>query len=658
MENIKVITTSTYTPSFGRAFTTEEKNDYKKLLRASQKELGLRDTEVIVFDFSVPSEKGYNIGIGSTFSKSMIKLTDFMRSMTGITSVQVGPQGKITPENTSPYSGTNYAFGEHIIDLKQLTRSEYAQILSDKDIQDVNKEYFDDKEKIEYRADYDNVIGTETKIGYQERLLKRAYRNFGFGMSIYDRDTAKLDYEFQLFKKDNKDWLEPETMFKLLTEEYGTDDYNEWLEEDRDLYSNSTSNRARQERIDELNKNYREQADFENFKQFLAYKQQQEFKEKLNLRNMNLYGDCLLGFARSEIWANKDCFKENVFYGGPDESCQETNGIQIWGFNAIDFDKLGYMGENGDTSKLGVSGKMLYNKYKRFFERYDGLRIDAAWQFVTPFLYKEEDYDFIKVEAPELEDRIFNIMNHAGKEAMGRKFDISNPTNVMLELIGTSADKSKLLTKNVYPHIYTTNAAEYGDTPEQYKQKGYHKNKFYIGIGNHDNDSLVNISEDEYKRKSHIEGMKRDYNIDTKKLAYNSEEYQNQTKEEKEKEDFKTAKFAELFTTAKQYFTLPDMFGMSQRINIAGRESNENWRVRIPYNYEEFYHSQLSKGYGLNMPKALENAFYMKHIENKQLTEKLAQAAEILRQNGPMTEKAANEAEKKGELKNKFEYKV
>ena len=121
--------------------------------------------------------------------------------------------------------------------------------------------------------------------------------------------------------------------------------------------------------------------------------------------------------------------------------------------------------------------------------------------------------------------------------------------------------------------------------------------------------------------------------------------------------DFRTAKFAEIYTSAKQFFTLPDMFGMSERINISGKYSENNWTVRIPTDYERFYFSQLSNGFGLNIPKVFSVAMRMKEgAKNEQLIEKCQEAAEILRQKGPMTEEEANKWQAEGKLTNKFEY--
>ena len=253
----------------------------------------------------------------------------------------------------------------------------------------------------------------------------------------------------------------------------------------------------------------------------------------MNAENIKLYGDCLIGFSQGEMWSNIDCFRKNLYYGGPDPGCPETNNIQAWGLPALDYTKLEECGEDGDLSKLGEVGKFLYDKYSTFFKRYDGIRMDAAWQFVTPFIYQAVNGNYEEFKLPEINFTIFNIMKAAAKNTLGDKFDENNPDNIMLELVGISAGKSREMTLNTYPHLYTTAYAEYDETPEKFREKGYKDGKFYVGVGCHDNDSLVNMAKDTHKRKLHISGMKRDYDLDTSKLAFEDEGYQTQSKEQK-----------------------------------------------------------------------------------------------------------------------------
>ncbi len=644
------------TQNFGRAFTTEEKESYSRLLKDAKDALNIEDTTAIIFDFNMPSEKGYNTAIGTTFSSSMKSFISFLKSMTGITSIQLQPQGKITHNNASPYSGTNYAFGEHIIDLRKLTQCDYAQILSDSDIREVDEDYPKNKIDREYKADYEYVLGNGKADGIQQKLLKKAYKNYKEALASKKADAVNLNKEFINFKKENVSWLEKEALFEVLKMYYSTPDISKWNEKDKLLYSSNVPEQVRKERISELNKQYKDYIDFENFKQFIASKQQKDSKKLLNSDDIKIYGDCLIGFSQSEMWSNIDCFRENLYYGGPDPGCKETNGIQIWGLPALDYTKLGECSDDCDLSNLGEVGKFLYDKYITFFKRYDGIRMDAAWQFVTPFIYQTVNGIYEEVKLPEINFTIFNIMKAAAKNALGDKFDENNPDNIMLELVGISAGKSRKMTINKYPHLYTTAYAEYDETPAKFLEKGYKNGKFYVGVGCHDNDSLVNLSKDSDKRKLHLEGMHRDYNINESNLKYSLQKYKEQTEEQKQEEDFRTAKFAEIFTSAKQFFTLPDIFGMSERINISGKADKNNWTVRIPTEYEKFYFSQLSKGYGLNVPKAFSNALKMKHIDNVQLVEKCNEAAEILRSDGPMTEEDANIAFETGKLENVFNY--
>lgn len=620
------ISASIYKQNFGRAFTTEEKKSYASLLKDVRDTLDIKDTNAIIFDFNVPSNEGENVGIGTTWSESMKDFVSFIKEMTGLNSIQLQPQGKIQEGNKSPYSGTTFAYGEHIIDLAKLTTKEYGEILPKKVVEDLDKKYPKNKQNREYRSDYSYVLPA------YDRALKLAYKNF---------KVSPLTAEFEEFKAKSGSWLEKESLFVALTKHYGTSDFTKWDELDKNLFEEATPNDVRQKRIEQIKKDYAQIIDYENFVQFIADKQQKETHQYLNEENIKLYGDCLIGFSQSEMWANKACFRENLFYGGPDPACPETNGIQTWGLPALDYTKLGECSQDGDTSKLGSVGKLLFEKYQEFFSRYDGIRVDAAWQFVTPFIYQINNGNYEYVNLPEINMTIFNIIKAVVK---GKATNDS----IMLELVGMSADKSRAMTLNTYPHLYTTAYAEYDETPKKFMEKGYERDSFYVGVGCHDNDSLVNLSRDKNKRKMHTDGIKRDYKVSLTDLS---------TKDSDITEDFRNAKFAEIFSTSKQFFTLPDMFGMEERINISGKTSPNNWSIRIPSDYERFYHSQLSNGYGLNVPKALEGALLMNGFsKNDSLVKKCRQAASILREKGPSTEQEANLAKENGKILNEFVY--
>lgn len=638
--------------NFTRALTKKEEESYSKLLDDSFDTLDIKDSTAIVFDFNIPSKKGLNTGIGTSFSKNAQDFFNFIKKYAGIKSIQYGPQGKVSSANTSPYSGTNFALGEHIIDLEKLTTEEYASILPIEYIEKLDKNYPADKNSREYKTNYDYVLGDNSNKGIQRKALYKAFENFQKKLKTQNPNAIQLDNEFKTFKEENSHWLEKDVLFEVLAKKYKTADFSKWNEEDKNLYT--LGNLNREQKIDKIKKEHGKEIEFQQFIQFIATKQQKETKDELNEKNIKLYGDCLIGFSESEIWANQDCFRENLFYGGPDPNCPETNGIQTWGLRALDYTKLGKCDTVGDLSELGEVGKFLYTKYANFFKRYDGLRMDAAWQFVTPFIYQTVNNTFEEVKMPEIGNTIFNILKTAANDFCHSTENIND--NIMLELVGISAQKSRDLTINQYPHLYTTAYAQYDESPQKFLEKGYEQGKFIVGTTNHDNETIIEMAKNQYIRDLHSNGIKRDFGFDFNALKYQDKDYQSQNEEQKTQEDFRNAKMAEVYTAQKQFFTLTDMFGMGERINISGKSDANNWTVRVPNNYEEFYFSQLQQGYGMNMPKILANAMRMKGVNDKKIIEKSEELAEILRQKGATTQEEAETDFKNGKITNPFVY--
>ncbi len=650
------ITSVSVQPKFGRALTSNEKNSYQKLINDAKKSLDIQDTNAIIFDFNVPSENGKNTAIGTTWSNSTNNFIPFLKNMTGLNSIQLAPQGKISAKTASPYSGTTYAFGNHLIDLDKLSSKEYGNLLAPDVVENLDKNYPDDKLKREYKTNYVYVVGSEKEDGIQIKTLKKAFNNYKKGIENGNPDILELQKEFSEFKNKNFNWLEKEAIYSALSYLHKSTNFKEWNNYiDKNLYSqNMINENEREKRISEIkeNKELKEIIDFEEFIQFIANKQQKESHKFLNSENIKIFGDCLIGFSQSEMWANKDCFNENMYYGSPDSNCPETNYIQAWGLPALDYTKIGTCSSPDDISQLGISGKLLFDKFKLFFERYDGVRIDAAWQYITPFLYQVDNGNYRAITLPEIDTTVFNIVKAAQKAA-------NKPLNnddILLELVGLTAGAAQQKTLNQYPHLYTTEYSEYGENPKHFTERGYKRDKFYVGIGNHDSNTIIGLADNDYKRNAHTDGLINNYNFDMSKTAYKTKEYTNLSWEDKIKENFRNAKFAEIFSSAKQFFTLNDMFGMGERINLSGKVSNDNWILRIPTNFEKFYFSQLSKGYGLNLPKILSLAFDIKGKKNEKLQAKCDELAEILRSEGPNTEDEANIAAKTGALNNIFEY--
>ncbi len=265
--------------AFGRALSTKEQKDFNKVVVAAKKELGTDKTTATVFDFSVPSSKN-DTGIGTSFSTDAQALMGFLKTMCGVNSIQLQPQGQISNYIRSPYSGTGFSLGMHIIDLNKLTQKDYGGLLTKNDL---NSAYMN-RVKNHDVVNYDNVFAQDG----QKAMLKRAYANF-----IKLGKTDSLRKEFEKFKKENTYWLEKDALFEACAVANGSEDMRTWSQRDKNVFA---TEKGDTQRIKEL-KNVADDdgynvVDFEEFVQFIADKQQKESKTNFNKQGIDIYGDC------------------------------------------------------------------------------------------------------------------------------------------------------------------------------------------------------------------------------------------------------------------------------------------------------------------------------------------------------------------------------
>ena len=180
--------------SFGRALTTPEKKEYEKTLKEARKQLGIDQTTATVFDFSVPSTKN-DTGIGTSFSADAQQMAELLKTMCGVNSIQLQPQGEISNLVRSPYSGTGFSLGMHIIDLTKLQDKEYGSLLSAADMKSPYMQRTTDHDRVQY----DNVFAEDG----QKAMLQKAYAKF----SELPANSA-LKKDFEKFKKESSYWLE------------------------------------------------------------------------------------------------------------------------------------------------------------------------------------------------------------------------------------------------------------------------------------------------------------------------------------------------------------------------------------------------------------------------------------------------------------------
>ena len=604
------------TSSFGRALTTKETREFENLQQDARRELGIDKTTATIFDFSVPSLKN-DTGIGTSFSQEAQDLAGLLKVMCGVNSIQLQPQGEISNYVRSPYSGTGFSLGMHIIDLNKLGEDSYGNLLT---AEDLNSSYMTRVSNHD-SVNYDNVFAQDG----QRAMLKRAFMRF----EKMD-EASPLKKEFKNFEEENKYWLERDALYEATAIANGSRDVKTWNYRDQNIFATKDGDQARIAELKQVRDEYGTNVvDFEKFVQFIADRQQKESKANFNKQGISIYGDCQIGFSQKDFWAHKSAFYPNYEFG-----CDIGDGKYSCWSPAINFDKIN-----------GEAGELLYNKFNLFFKRYDGVRIDAAWQLIKPMIcepWQNQGKDVFDSNGNKLGRKLDHQpkVGHNGqqiiKDIVLKAADDNHVPHdrILLELLGGNSYDSLDAVKNLGTtliHITRYGGDNWGRV-KYYESKGDNKYQnmkpgdYIIGPGTHDDYSLLEQVENGKERSGYL----------SKDLHLNKHEL------EHSQEALSKAVFAELFTTKNQFATLPDILGSRRRINVPNT-TDGNWSYRASQDYEREYFENLSQGKGLNFADALSKAIKAKQNgRNSAITDKLDYFANILRQNGPMTRKDAD----------------
>ena len=609
--------------SFGRALTTPEKKEYVKTLNDARKQLGIDKTTATIFDFSVPTAKN-DTGIGTSFSADAQQMAELLKTMCGVNSIQLQPQGEISNYVRSPYSGTGFSLGMHIIDLTKLQDKAYGELLTPADINSSYMQRTTDHDNVKY----ENIFAPDG----QKAMMQKAYARF-----TQLPATSSLKKDFEKFKKDNSYWVEKDALYEAAAVANGSEDMKTWPLRDQNVF---VTKQGDKERIAQL-KSVKDSAgnnvvDFNEFVQFIADKQQKDSKAEFNKQGIDIYGDCQIGFSQKDFWAHKSAFYPTYEFG-----CDIGDGKYSCWSPAINFDEL-----NGDA------GELLYNKFDTFFKRYDGVRIDAAWQLINPLIcepWTNRGETVFDNNGNKLghklnyQPRVPNGGRKIIKDIVLKAADNNNVSHdkVFLELLGGNSWDSLEAVKGLGTtliHITRHGKDDWGrvkyyETPvysrEEWQNRRYQNMRpgdYTIGPGTHDDNSLIELVENGKDRAGYLA---YDLHLNPSELASNPAR-------------LSEAIFAELFTTKNQFATLPDLFGSRRRINTPNTTAG-NWSYRAPRDYEKQYHQNLAKGRGLNTADALAKALKAKQFGRPStLTHKLEHFANILKQQGPMTTEEAD----------------
>ncbi len=589
--------------AFKRALPASKKEDYTNTAHQAKEILQISDGVSIlkIHSASMPAQNSFDTGIGKLNSDPAMDFIDKMCFYTDTNVVKEFPMGQTTKHWDKffcPYLKTAVTFGEENINLLNLVKN---GLLNKEDIETFNIK------SSKHRIEYENELGLDKD--YPILLpLKKAYENFKAN------PESNLHKEFEKFK--NKP-LVKDTYTRLAL-------YPILHKKEPGLFEDFESSPDKQKRFEGYKETYKDEIDFFKFRQFLAKKEHDEAKEKINSKGKDLFGDCLIGFSEQEVWAHPGAFEKGACIG-----------LYHWGLPALDFENI--LNPNSESHKL------FDRKISFFLDNYDGVRFDVGWCYAIAQTGKKDNepkhfdlghklFDFIEKRAKEIKGKDFNtqklIYEMDGFEKMF-KWDKNPP-----KPIKNVRNIVNVLTTE-WQHDY-----EHGwGSPEFLQKAGFKQTEFIMGTNNHDGSNLRVLAES--SKKDVKEKRANNANILSKLFNITKETLINQPKE------FVRAKFAQLFTTKNQFLFFTDVLGSKN--DMDDQTTNiENYRFRVNKDFERQYHTALQKGMGFNLMESLKLAMESKKLDKQypEIYDKISYYAQYLREPGAKTEKEANFEEK------------
>lgn len=572
--------------NFKRQLRADEISEFSAVLKQGKEKLGNTGHSILIVP-SASLPQAINTGVGNMLDDEGRKFFDFAKEYWGINYVQLLPEGQYKPVGGSyfPYSGSALDLGTHLINTELLTTEEYGKLLSKEDISklvEANNHLRKDS-----RVNFENVLSRQSAT---EKTLRKAYDELIKADTLTKRELLK---NIEKYTETNKDWLEPKSVFEALSSKYKSFDTRCWNEFDQNFYNTDVVPlKKRLSAIEGIKRSeLSKEMKFYEFKQYLADMHLAKAKQELNKKGIKLSGDVLAGFSYNEVWANPKAFVKDSSIG--------------WGLYALDYEKP-------------EAEKLLRTKIRNYAKRYDGLRLDASWAYVRqPIennftkekIYKEHGSKILEI----IEDEILKVK--------GKNYNLEN---IMHEFAANPKDFNLFDGIEIKPlgrdriKIYSSfNLSEDWGTVSAFRNRGWKDGSYILGVSNHDSYPLKVEYENLVKRAEQSKVLADILKIPKNKLNSYSE--------------FVQAKFAEPMRSKHNMFFFTELLGISKRYKHP-KNNPEDYRIKIPKDYQTEYFKALEKGEGFNVMDALDKAFVAEGLDKKEpeLYKKIVKYKKIL----------------------------
>jgi 4-alpha-glucanotransferase len=327
-------------------------------MRAALKQLGIERFVLGIHSSSFPPG-AWDTGYGAPCSPEGMRVLDFAAAL-GFNAVQLGPSGRVSPANLSPYDGTVFARNPWSLGVEALTDTALGAVLEPDDHALLHVGSGAAKEVAEARAAA-NIA----------RVLERCHERFlARRRSAVDDPLVRA---LAAFRTDNAEWLALDAVYEAIAARAG-DNPALFDAGVRAVFESGPSGESRRSLLRATLGAEIERAELT---QLLLHTQHQAFRQSARQRGVALWGDFQVGYSHRDRFLRADAFSADWLLGAPPS---RTNPLgQPWGYPVLDPEQL--------TDPGSPARRLFLARARKLFAEHDGVRIDHPHGIVCPWVY-------------------------------------------------------------------------------------------------------------------------------------------------------------------------------------------------------------------------------------------------------------------------------
>jgi 4-alpha-glucanotransferase len=581
-------------------------------LADAKRRLGVDRLLLQIHDASFPSDPDEDIGRGSPYSRAADRLFSFAAEL-GFDGIQLGPQGMTGREQPSPYEGTLFSRNPLNLPLGKLAA---AGRLSEEWLAESRRRI--------------QAAGHPPPLKLIEGVFDDAVRQMIARATPDDRRAARA------FLETHERWLIPDALYAPLCREHGSSWWGTWNaasqgEFDQRLFAPPPGNEDQAEaRLAELRRRYAQEIEDYAFIQWLLAEEHRRLRERLARLGLTLFADLQVGLAPQDMWSRQSVFLPQYRLGAP-PSRTNPDG-QPWGFAVLDPEQYGTRWNPGPVLEF------VADRLDRVLDECDGLRIDHPHGWIDPWVYRADDPD--PSHAVQNGARLFSTPDDPEHRllrkwaiARGDQIDLRQPPYAdrrVRELSDIQVDDYAILVAKIIERLEahgrprTALACEVLSTlpyPMQRVLERFGLGRFrvtsklnlhdpgdvyrieharpedWIMLGTHDTASIWQYADDWFRAGAAPQWA-----------AYLAPLLPRGTvAPARHPGEIVQPLFAAMLASRARNVAVffPDLFGMTERYNRPGVACEQNWRLRIPNDFERLYEERRRAGLALDVPQCL-----------------------------------------------------